>query len=421
MTGKDINWLTLFFLSSFFFAMLIGASGPPIYVRHTQDSRAILVPPGLSQEFLPAEIQQLLDHGESSQLEVSSTKIMIDYMTKKNQFLFVEMQVEKPGYANSPAMNGLKLSFTQNLFVAASAYAEPWHMYCAELDGGKVEEVRDFRLNRTIDKQTCARQHKINDPPPPAKVVQQGKYHEREITCEKDEQYCNPVMVYFAHYLPHAQYKVDVAFEHVGKLYTEYMPEKDDKQNFQGEYNVRFLIWYVNPKYTEFAMGWKYFLWFASMTCAFMPKYGFFTRVWFMERQYRTFQQNWLNCLLLLLTFFNDPFCAIEVYGAKGASNFFSGIYILCLAGFVSMLLFFWLVLFEHLKFLGQAMEHDQDRHGGRNMGPGGDGERKNGAKGKAGDKMEQMGLRPNEKSLKAKCRLTTQFVMGEGRTQCSS
>jgi hypothetical protein len=311
-------------------------------------------------------------------------------------------------------MDQLEISFTQDIFVAASAYAEPWHMYCAELDGGMVEEVMDFRKNRTIDKETCARQHKINDPPVPATVVQQGKYHQREIHCPKFEQFCQPVMVYFAHYLAHAQFKVDVAFEHVGTLYSEYMPEKDTEEDFAGEYGVRFLIWYVNPAYTEFAMGWKYFLWFASMAFAFMPKYGFFTRVWFMERQYRTFQQNWLNCLLLLLTFFNDPFCAISVYGDKGASDFFSGIYILTLAGFLSMLLFFWVVLFEHLKFIGQGNSHDQALRSGGGRDDDVEQQRgQRGVKGRAGEKLGQMGLRPNEKSLKAKCRLTTQFTMG--------
>jgi hypothetical protein len=94
ITSKEVKWMSLFFIGSLSLAFIIGATGPPVFIKHERDSRAIMVKAQEGDDkLLPPDIQRLVNHGEDSQLEVSSTKIMIDYMTKKNQFLFVEMQV----------------------------------------------------------------------------------------------------------------------------------------------------------------------------------------------------------------------------------------------------------------------------------------------------------------------------------------
>mmetsp|Transcript_8850 Transcript_8850/g.11675 ORF Transcript_8850/g.11675 Transcript_8850/m.11675 type:complete len:468 (+) Transcript_8850:272-1675(+) len=180
------------------------------------------------------------------------------------------------------------------------------------------------------------------------KILNKHSNHTRTVTCPSEECYCDPILLYYQPYIQYSTYHFEVYFYHplIINEYQEGQPET---------LTTEMQLYFMDTNYTTFEMTWSYFFLAITLLVIFFPCYGFFWSLCKLPRSQWSIQQKWLIVLLIGLFFFDNPFLAAEVkYASPGLGNF----YIITLSTFLGLLLLFWLVIIDNIRYDSYGNPH---------------------------------------------------------------
>jgi hypothetical protein len=159
-----------------------------------------------------------------------------------------------------------------------------------------------------------------------------------QVTCDfrdTNDNTCSQFMLFALPQIDPGNYKISVQISDVSekrKLFS----------------SLNFKAYVINSEYYAVFLGARYSFFALSLLTAifYLVIYGK------TPQAMRSFEQTVLVFMLLFLALFNDPLAYLNIVKPSRFSVFVS---ILCLAVYVTFLLFFWLVLFEVALFLPSA------------------------------------------------------------------
>jgi hypothetical protein len=141
-----------------FLALIIGGEGPDIFVKNEYVNPMAQVIPddpmssGIdSYESLALQDGLLEATGKS--VEYTKTSVIVSGLSRKNQVLYVQAQVEKPGWGNK-VLDGLDIEFEQQMAVWNTGYHEDLHLICDMVEDekfnseDKLKEAGHFNLTK---------------------------------------------------------------------------------------------------------------------------------------------------------------------------------------------------------------------------------------------------------------------------------
>eukprot|EP00935_MAST-01C_sp_MAST-1C-sp1_P001055 g1055.t1 len=198
------------------------------------------------------------------------------------------------------------------------------------------------------------------------KVYTHAGAHRRQVHCPPNQQFCDPMTLFFSHYVEHSSYRLEVAFRHPGLLYLQQLNntalwDDEHKQavpfnSWSSNFKVQFNAFHVNAEYTEFEMGWKYAYLFFNIVVG----------IWYLcglcqqkccRLSVHSKHQRWVLALFVALFFANDPFFAAKFEPSQSASRAdgITTFHIISLCCFILMLMTFWLECFEDMAALNDT------------------------------------------------------------------
>jgi len=247
------------------------------------------------------------------------------------QFAVVSLRVlnpqRYPGHAFSPALGALP---SEDWDRQGMHYLQRWSIVAKESKGPK-EAVRSEIFE---------------------KLRQQGwpmmSHHESTARCHHDQEWCKPIVVYTADHIREAGYYFDIFIHNA--------PENIIKPEYYDQNIVPFdiSVTTMNPAYTSFEMGFKYFFMVVTLLILVAPQRGYLAGM--MNTHYSKIGSHhvWVLVMLLGLVWFNEPFMAVRVnsYVATDGLEKFS---MLTSTLYVAYLLYYWLVLVDDARIRGMG------------------------------------------------------------------
>ncbi|CAM9694708.1 unnamed protein product [Laminaria digitata] len=113
------------------------------------------------------------------------------------------------------------------------------------------------------------------------------------------------------------------------------------------DFTLDFQIVYITKEFTLYQMVWHY-AWVAiTLVFMFVPKIGFFYEMTQLHQNFWSRQQARVGVLLLANLFFNNVFFVAQIFSPF--PRFFFSLYVVFMATFLAVMLFFWLELFGDL------------------------------------------------------------------------
>eukprot|EP00611_Tribonema_gayanum_P012231 TRINITY_DN22864_c0_g1_i1.p1 TRINITY_DN22864_c0_g1~~TRINITY_DN22864_c0_g1_i1.p1 ORF type:complete len:480 (+),score=185.03 TRINITY_DN22864_c0_g1_i1:133-1572(+) len=113
------------------------------------------------------------------------------------------------------------------------------------------------------------------------------------------------------------------------------------------EFMLEFEIVFITKAFTKWEMRWFYALCALTLCFMFLPKVGFFTEMRKLPQSMWSRQQVWVGALLVTLLLFNNIFFVLQILSP--VPQLFFDLYVVQLATFLSLMLFFWLEMFSDL------------------------------------------------------------------------
>jgi hypothetical protein len=190
--------------------------------------------------------------------------------------------------------------------------------------------------------------------------------HMATMTCPKHSVTCDGIMAFYLNKVTFQDIVVVIAFIDPLKQWT--IDAGDEIKGFLG---VHHSIGTVNPSYTTFQLGWRYFFVAASFLFASFHVYaqwcGPGSRDHTGKRLTTAMEQRWVAAMSILLIFFNDPLFAYTVLNPSFAAAGFSAF---CTVTFVTVVLIYWLVHFHLAAIQSEVgVNWSLDQDGMNNLG----------------------------------------------------
>ncbi|CAM9171126.1 unnamed protein product [Sphacelaria rigidula] len=230
----------------------------------------------------------------------------IDGMEPMHQVLYLHMQLKKPDSISGG------VSYEQRYSVSSWASEEPIdEKVCpdgctssCDVDGQCVQ----LTANRVTD---------------------------RVIKCASDEQWCGWTKLLTEDFVEYGAYYMQVDMEEP-KMFTS-----------EPSFTLGFEIVYITREFTQYQMAWHYGWIMVVLVFMFVPKIGFFYEMMQLHQNFWSRQQARVGVLLLSLLFFNNVFFVAQIYSPF--PRFFFSLYVVFMATFLAVMMFFWLELFGDL------------------------------------------------------------------------
>ena len=173
--------------------------------------------------------------------------------------------------------------------------------------------------------------------------------HTRRVTCARTEKACSNITVFAENVIRYEEYKLDVIMFHPMMYFCHNGTEPALKMDF--------VMRYMNTRFTTFEMGFKY----AQVGITLIVMLAFFIPLRKVPASQRSYEQQWLAILVILLFFFNDPFMVLEVQSSSAVP---SVIYTIFLATFLVALLFFWLCILDIIRLTASGVDSTSNSRG---------------------------------------------------------
>lgn len=169
--------------------------------------------------------------------------------------------------------------------------------------------------------------------------------------CAEDAEWCTYTFLFTRDFVDHDEYIVEIDFPDP----EEYLlADGVSPDHAEPLFDADTLVTSINPDFTRFEIGWKYFWFCQTLLIMFCPcGLGFMSALRRQRKdngQKRTYHQKWTAQLLWGLLWFDDPFIALTVY--TNWAKFFSAVFILSASIFVFLILLFWLCFLSDLRFM---------------------------------------------------------------------
>ncbi|CAM9624517.1 unnamed protein product [Ectocarpus sp. 13 AM-2016] len=163
----------------------------------------------------------------------------------------------------------------------------------------------------------------------------QGIVTDRVIQCPSNEQWCGWTTL------------LTEEFVEFGTYYMQVDMEQPQIFSNAPEFTLDFEIVYITKEFTTYQMYWHYAWILITLVFMFVPKIGFFYEMMQLHQNFWSRQQARVGVLLLSLLFFNNVFFGFQIFSPF--PRFFFSLYIIFVATFLALMLFFWLELFGDL------------------------------------------------------------------------
>lgn len=168
--------------------------------------------------------------------------------------------------------------------------------------------------------------------------------------CGEGADFCDYFFLFKRDFVDHDNYLIKIEFPDPHEYVTASSNDEHDEPLFEVESRVTS----INPDFTRFEIGWKYFWLCMTLVVMFCPcGVGFLSALKRKRRdtgQERTYHQAWTAVLLWGLLLFDDPFVGVTVY--TDAAKAFSAFFILSASIFVFLILLFWMCFLSDLGFM---------------------------------------------------------------------
>jgi len=109
------------------------------------------------------------------------------------------------------------------------------------------------------------------------KILNKHSNHTRTVTCQSEESYCDPILLYYQSYIQYSSYHFEV--RGLQRILDLDFPDLSADLIFpimRETLTTEMQLYYMNVNYTRFEMTWSYFFLAITLLVIFFPCYGFF-------------------------------------------------------------------------------------------------------------------------------------------------